>query len=488
MIDFLKELTRRKVWLFGGIYLALGWVLLQVAIAIEATLSLPSWIDQIALVFLGLGFPVALLLAWAQESQGESKISAAKSPDPGDDKPTGRAPSFSVAILALNNLSDERELYWVADGLSEDITTRLGMVNYLMVAARNSSFAYKGEAPDIREVGKALNVRYVAEGSVRVIGENLRVTVQLIDTKTGAHIWSDSYDHPVAKLGGMQGLVVDVVSGEISTRILDVEIDRIAQLPHKDLSVQDLCALCWGKAIVSPSREGTLDAIDHMRIGLKRFPEAADLHAELAFYCCYMGLNYDRENRIALLEETEEHLREAKRLAPRAALVLWRYSTVRQMLGQSDEALIVGEQLAKLYPNYVMLPMLATTYQALGRYEEAVVKAVRWLEWAGTRHFDRQLVLGFKGNGCLGLGDFAEAEVALREAASVPPLVSIQHSLIVALAHQGKIEEARAVCDVYRTLPNALSLDATEKSLHRRSNDPAYIEMFLEGLKLAGLK
>lgn len=196
MIDFLKELTRRKVWLFGGIYLALGWVLLQVAIAVETTLSLPGWVDQVTLVFMTIGFPFALLLAWAQENGATPQKSVeSATPDLSEERP-----SFSIAVLHFDDLSLDRSLEDIADGIPEDILTRLSSEIELKVAARNSSFAFKGASPNIQDVGKQLAVRFVLEGSVRKIGDKVRVTAQLINALSGDHLWSEKYDHLIDNL------------------------------------------------------------------------------------------------------------------------------------------------------------------------------------------------------------------------------------------------------------------------------------------------
>lgn len=107
-------------------------------------------------------------------------------------------------------------------------------------------------------------------------------------------------------------------------------------------------AICWGKAARVASADGTKEAIDLMVRGLQRFPESAELHAELALYCCQRALNYDRDGRQDLLAQVEHHLEEASRIAPRASMTLGRHSSVRNMLGQYDKALVAGEQLAKL--------------------------------------------------------------------------------------------------------------------------------------------
>lgn len=318
MLDFLKELTRRKVWLFGVIYLGLAWVLLQVAALLESTLELPNWIDQSALVLLVIGFPMVLLLAWAQESAAKkSGPSSVITEDKGDIKP-----GFSVAVLAFNNLSDERELDWIADGLAEDILTRLGTVHFLTVTARNSSFAFKGESPDLRKVGEELGVRFVVEGSVRVVGDDLRVTAQLIDTATGGHVWSDNYDYTRDAMKTMQDEAVTNIASEVLAIVLNAEIDRLIELKSESLSVVEIVGLCWGKGIRYPTAQGTSEAIDLMKVGLTRFPDSAELHAELAFYCCSMGLTYDRDNRAALLKDAEHHLAQAIRIAPRAQTTL----------------------------------------------------------------------------------------------------------------------------------------------------------------------
>lgn len=158
------------------------------------------------------------------------------------------------------------------------------------------------------------------------------------------------------------------------------------------------------------------------------------------------------------------------------------------MQGQTEEAVVVGEQMAKLYPNSMMIPILGYSYLYLGRYKEVLDQVDRWLERAGSRHFDVQRALDNRGNACLGLGDFEAAERALREAAGTPPSPQSLLSLIVALAHQGRLDEARAEYKVYRGLSGPRTLDVVEKSLRRNYRDPAYIEMYLRGLQIAGLE
>ena len=269
MSDVLKKLSSRKGWLFGG------WFVLLMAAVIARVIDLPAWVQQVALLLVALTFPLAIVLAWTKDDT-QSPQDAGETRDeepeqamlqPADKRteaaPTASAddttlpPSFSIAVLAFNNMSDDRELDWVADGLSEDIITKLGKASILNVAARNSSFVWKGTSPDIREVGRELNVRFVVEGSIRVVGQTLRLNAQLIDTLTGAHIWAEIYDlprdNPDAALHGVE----DVVAGELLAVLRDVEIDRLLKLDDAALTVDDIVALCWGKAVVTSTAEGT---------------------------------------------------------------------------------------------------------------------------------------------------------------------------------------------------------------------------------------
>lgn len=213
MLEFLKELARRKVWLFGGIYLALGWIMLQVAIAIETTLELPGWIDQSVLVLLVIGFPFALLLAWAQESQGAAR----GDDDGGDEAGASDAPSpLSIAVLPFADLSPDGDQEWFSDGISEELLHRLAGEKQLTVPSRTSSFQFKGQNISIEDIGATLKIAYVLEGSVRMMENRLRITAQLIDVSTGAHKWSGTFDRELDDIFRIQ----DEISSSIVIELL----------------------------------------------------------------------------------------------------------------------------------------------------------------------------------------------------------------------------------------------------------------------------
>jgi TolB-like protein/class 3 adenylate cyclase len=162
---------------------------------------------------------------------------AISSPLPPDQGPALELPvKPSIAVLPFENMSDGREQDYFADGLVEDIITALSRFKSLFVIARNSSFAYKGKTVDAKQVGRELGVRYVLEGSVRKAGERLRITGQLVDATTGAQLWAEKFDGPMADVFELQDQVASAVAGVIDPLLLDTEIQRAMQQPTSDLT------------------------------------------------------------------------------------------------------------------------------------------------------------------------------------------------------------------------------------------------------------
>jgi adenylate cyclase len=145
----------------------------------------------------------------------------------------------SVAVLAFDNLSSDAEQDYFADGITEDVITELSRVPWLFVIARNSSFSYRGLAADVRRIGRELGVRYVLEGSVRRAGQRLRVTGQLIDAETGAHLWADHFDAPLEDVFDLQDRITAAVVGAIAPEIRNAEIERAARKRPDNLDAYD---------------------------------------------------------------------------------------------------------------------------------------------------------------------------------------------------------------------------------------------------------
>src|SRR3954452_20572557 len=146
----------------------------------------------------------------------------------------------SIAVLAFQNMSGDAEQEYFADGIVEDIITALSQFKSLFVIARNSSFTYKGRAVDIKQVGRELGVRYVLEGSVRKAGGRVRITGQLIDSETGAHLWADRFDGPTEDVCELQDRVTTSVVGAIAPKRDQAEIERARRKPIENLQAYDL--------------------------------------------------------------------------------------------------------------------------------------------------------------------------------------------------------------------------------------------------------
>jgi adenylate cyclase len=170
------------------------------------------------------------------ETRIEPKTVSATDPPPTQlvlpDKP-------SIAILPFQNMSGDPEQEYFADGIVEDITTALSRFRWLFVIARNSSFTYKGRAVDVKQVGRELGVRYVLEGSVRKGGNRVRITGQLIDAGTGAHLWADRFDGDLADVFELQDQVTESVVGTIAPKLEQAEIERAKRKPTESLDAYD---------------------------------------------------------------------------------------------------------------------------------------------------------------------------------------------------------------------------------------------------------
>ena len=173
--------------------------------------------------------------AYGVEAQGVEAHSAAKDVSPPVTKPLALPDKPSIAVLPFQNLSGDPEQEYFADGMVEDIITALSRFKSLFVIARNSSFTYKGKAVDIKQVGRELGVRYVLEGSVRKAGSNVRITGQLIDAATSAHLWADRFDGALDDIFALQDKVTQLVVGAISPELERAEIERARRRPSGNI-------------------------------------------------------------------------------------------------------------------------------------------------------------------------------------------------------------------------------------------------------------
>ncbi len=183
-----------------------------------------------------LGVGLRKLTGGATDKQVQNKI------EDGEHSAQEASPAAgpSIAVLPFENMSDDSEQAFLADGMTEDIITGLAAMPRLTVTARNSTFAYKGQSPDIRDVGRDLGVRYVLEGSVRRVNEKIRVTAQLIEAESGNHLWADKYDRLYADIFDVQDEVVSDIAGALSLQITQAEVARARTVPPSNLAAWEL--------------------------------------------------------------------------------------------------------------------------------------------------------------------------------------------------------------------------------------------------------
>ena len=190
----------------------------------------------------------------------------------------------SLAALPFLNLSGDPEQDYFADGMVEEIITALSRIRWLFVIARNSSFTYKGQAVDVKQVGRELGVRYVLEGSVRKAGGRVRITAQLIDAASGTHLWADRFDDLLEDVFELQDKVAISVAGVIEPTLQAAETGRSATRPTNDLTAYDLYLRAY--AVVLSSATQIPDALRHLEEAIGRDPRYGPALAWAAI-CCY---------------------------------------------------------------------------------------------------------------------------------------------------------------------------------------------------------
>jgi TolB-like protein/Tfp pilus assembly protein PilF len=260
MSGFFEEVKRRKVYRVAVAYVIAAGGIIQLASAAFPAWELPNWSLRLVIVLLLIGFPIALILAWAFDitSQG---VKATPPPvaAPGSHlrrnvimliatgviisaaagffllpRAAARKIDKSIAVLPFENFSDEKENAYFADGIQDDILTNLSKIGDLKVISRTSVMSYRGHAPNVREIGKALGVSTILEGSVRRAGNRVRVNVQLIDATTDEHLWANDYDRDLTDVFAIQTDLAQKIANELQAKLSPTEKAQIESKPTQN--------------------------------------------------------------------------------------------------------------------------------------------------------------------------------------------------------------------------------------------------------------
>ncbi len=262
---FISELRRRNVYRVAVAYAVVGWLIIQIAASTFPVLEIPTWCVRLVVVLLVLGFPVAVILAWAYELTPDGirrteEVALAKSIR----KSTGQklnvviigvlvcavafllyqrfhpsetiasAPEKSIAVLPFENFSDDKANAFFADGIQDDILTSLAKIHELRVISRTSVMPYRGAKKNLPQIAQALGVANVLEGSVRRGENRVVVTVQLIDARNDRHLWAKRYDRPLADSLGLQGELASEIASELRATLSPEEKGRVETKPTKN--------------------------------------------------------------------------------------------------------------------------------------------------------------------------------------------------------------------------------------------------------------
>jgi TolB-like protein len=226
--------------------------------------------------------------------------------------PAGTAPDGpSIAVLPFTNMSGEADQEYFSDGITEDIITELSRFSSLFVIARNSSFTYKGRPVEVKQIGRELGVRYLLEGSVRRAGSRVRITGQLIDASTGAHLWAERFDGGLEDIFDLQDQVTARVIGAIAPRLEQAEIERAKRKPTESLDAYDYFLRGMASVHVG-TKEACPDALRLFYKAIELDPGYAAAHGMAAW--CYAWRRWD-----GLTEDAEAETAETRRLGRRAA-------------------------------------------------------------------------------------------------------------------------------------------------------------------------
>ena len=419
MRGFFAELKRRKVYRVAVAYAVGAWLIAQVVTQIFPVFEVSQWALRSMIVLLIAGFPVALILSWAFDITPQG-IKRTEDVDPFDWR-SGQVPAQSrlsrvepipeksIAVLPFENLSDDQQNTYFADGIQDDILSSLAKVADLKVISRTSVRQFRGTDRNLREIGQALGVAHILEGSVRRFGNRVRVNAQLINARTDMHVWSDTFDREMTDLFALQSELAEQIVAALRANIspqerASLQIHPTAHLDAYDLYLRARDLFRWsGAGDPRESGEKALALLDqaiardpefalayslasrfHSELywfgydktrsrlakakaavdrALQLRPELGDAHLALGYHYYYGYRDYERAKREFAI---------AVRATPNDAEVWDGLAAVSRREGKWDDAVANFERARQLDPhNAAVIWNLGETYSSRGRFDDA---------------------------------------------------------------------------------------------------------------------
>ncbi|MCH8112380.1 MAG: hypothetical protein IH905_10595 [Proteobacteria bacterium] len=363
----------------------------------------------------------------------------------------------SIAVLAFENMSGDPEQAYFSDGIAEDIITELSRFHTLFVIARNSSFAFRNQDIDVKEVGHKLGVQYVVEGSVRKATSRVRITAQLVDATTGHHIWAERYDRDLEDIFAVQDEITEAIVSAVPARLEDAVRERAERKPTANMTAYDYCLL-GTQQLLAWTPESIVEAGRLAQQAVDLDPRFARAYALLAAtHLWVVPLQASREGALA---DAQRHAETAAALDDedswsRAILGLARYE-----LGHDEEAEIQCRRAVELNPNdadaNAILGVLMVYFGRLDEGREWITKAMRLNPFPPSWYHWYRALLEYSSQ------NYEEAASAIRR---IRPLDRWHRALLAACYAQiGRIEEARTeLPPICSSLPNFGQADTASR-------------------------
>jgi serine/threonine-protein kinase len=539
---FFAELKRRKVYSVAVTYAVVSWLLIQVVTQVFPPFEIPTWAERLVILAIMLGFPVALVLSWFFDL---TRYGVVRTPDrvrePKIDLvPPSSSNEKSIAILPFSDLSSGHDHDYFSDGIAEEILTALAKIDGLRVAARRSSFWFKGKDAELSEIAEKLNVGHVLEGSVRRDGNRIRISAELIDACEGFTIWSETYERE------MQGIFA--LQDEITRSIVDalkLKLEILPLPPARSTDAYD--AYLQGLYLSDKSTEEALrQSLGFFERALKKDPQFSRTWTGVAKSWLWLAdayvppleaypkvrdaavralqLNDDEAEAHVYLAETKRildwdldgaeaefnraveidpnstpsnyfvaalyaargerdkalgYLRRTSKIDPASLWVSNFACELYRYFGLYDEAIAAGERALQLDPTFVAYgePLLAALYREMGRFDEAIALYEKARSFTGRPGFGLAITYAR-------MDRRKEAVQTLNAAAAsrrYTPGDAIAHVHVALHAHDDAIRELERACQ------------ERSSSLHTVGIAPEFIplrsdERFILILKKIGLE
>ena len=383
----------------------------------------------------------------------------------------------SIAVLPFQNMSGDSEQEYFVDGMVEEIITALSRIRWLLVIARNSSFTYKGQAVDVRQVGRELGVRYVLEGSVRKAANRVRISAQLIDAGSGAHLWAERFDGSLEEIFELQDRVASSVAGVIEPALQAAEAARSVGRPTSDLTAYDL--YLHAHAMIWSSARQISEALPLLEQAIARDPCYGPALAWAA-YCCFRLLLDGRSDDPVHRSKGIDFARRALEVAADDPGILANAAQALAYFGEDIGAMIaLADRALALNPNF-----------ARGWHVSGVLRMSAGQPDIAIAHVEISMRLSPRARVGTALAIIGEAHFLARRFDEAAPylLLAIQEDpsltvpyryLAACYAHLGRLGEAREIITRLRAISSVVIPDASFlRNVEQR-------ELYLSGLRLA---